>query len=518
LRYGLRTNITVTLVVLLVVAMLLIDFVMIITAQRFLLRSEISKGHFFISGIELSLAYYPEEINNIRNLNFKGNLAKLLNEAGYSCGIVLGPDEHKILLDGQGCSLQKDLEILARQSILTGNKLSRFEGTTWAVFWPQSRHLILSAPIFRKGRIIASAGIVFPLEKIYSSLRQAQNFFYIYLLINTIVLTLAGLYRLSKRTVRPLHRLVKIADEYTEGDEMVFLYEKEDNEFNKLSRALNSMLTHITAEKEKLRTTVKTLEKTNIELKKAQQEVIRAEKLASVGRLSSGIAHEIGNPIGIVTGYLELLKQDDISEEDRGDFILRTENEVNRIHTIIRQLLDFARSSSDSSQTVAVHEIVNDIVETVKFQPVMSQIDLQLDLDAKSDNVIADPNQLRQVFLNLLLNAADAVAHTKERLNGRISIKSKVELYPQADTKDQKRVLKVEIIDNGFGIKKEDMDNIFDPFYTTKEPGKGTGLGLSVSFMIIEGIGGKIEASSKEGMGTTIAVYLPLSQTLTLHK
>ena len=505
MQYGLKTNITVTLVVLLLAAMILIDFVIIITAQRFLLQSEISKGYLFISGIELSLAHYPEEIKNISNLE------NLLNEAGYSCGIILGPDENKILLDGQGCSLQKDLVMLARQSFLSGNKLSGVEGTTWAVFWPQSRHLILSAPIFRKGRIIASVGIVLPLEKIYSSLRQTQNIFYIYLLINTVVLTLAGLYRLSKRTVRPLQRLINRADEYTEDDEMVFLYEKEDNEFNRLSRTLNNMLKHIAAEKEKLRTTVKTLEKTNIELKKAQQEVMRAEKLASVGRLSSGIAHEIGNPIGIVTGYLELLKQNDISEEDRGEFILRTENEINRIHMIIRQLLDFARPSSDNSQAVAVHEIVNDILETVKLQPVMSQIDLQLDLGAQSDSVIADPNQLRQVLLNLLLNAADAILHAKEQLNGRITIKSTAELNPQADTKDQTPVLKVEIIDNGLGINKEDMDNIFDPFYTTKEPGKGTGLGLSVSFMIIEGIGGKIEASSEEGVGTTMVVYLPLA-------
>ncbi len=210
MRYGLKTNITVTLVVLLLAAMILIDFVMIITAQRFLLQSEISKGNMFISGIELSLAHYPEEIKNISKLE------SLLNEAGYSCGIVLWPDEHKVLLDGQGCSLQRDLVILARQSLLSGNKLSGVEGTAWAVFWPQSRHLILSAPIFRKGRIIAGAGIVLPLEKIYSSLRQTQNFFYIYLLINTVVLTLAGLYRLSKRTVKPLQRLVKRADEYTE--------------------------------------------------------------------------------------------------------------------------------------------------------------------------------------------------------------------------------------------------------------------------------------------------------------
>jgi len=511
LRRGLKTNITINLAIMLVLAMILIDFVMIITAQRALQQSEISRGYFFLSGIGSILANAPEPAKDIGDIKFQNNFEKLLNEAGYLCGVVLGANEKKVFLNEKGCSLHRELEILARQSILSGNKSTRFVGTTWAVFWRQSRYLILSAPIYTKGRVIVSASVVLPLENIYAGLRRTQNVFYIYLFINTVVLTLAGLYRMMKLTVKPLQRLVKRADEYTEDDEMFFLSEAGDNEFNKLSRALNNMLTHIAADKENLRTTVKTLEKTNIELKKAQQEVIRAEKLSSIGRLSSGIAHEIGNPIGIVTGYLELLKQNDISEEDRGEFILRTEKEINRIHTIIRQLLDFARPSIDSPQVVAVHEIVNDILETVKFQPVMSQIDLQLDLGAQSDSVIADPDHLRQVFLNLLLNAADAVAHAKERLNGRITIKSKVEPNPQADTNDKTRVLKVEVIDNGLGIKKEDMDNIFDPFYTTKEPGKGTGLGLSVSFMILEGIGGKIEASSKEGMGTTMAVYLPLA-------
>ena len=267
-------------------AMILIDFVMILTAQRTLLRSEISNGYLLISAIESSLVNSPESIKNVRDFNFSSNFEKLLDEAGYSCGLVLGADENKILLDRKDCSLHGDLEILARQSILSRAKITRFVGTTWAVFWKQSRYLILSAPIYRQGRIIAGVSMVLPLEKIYSSLRRTQHIFLIYLCINTVVLTLAGLYRMSRLTVKPLQRLVKRADEYTEDAEMIFLYEKGDNEFNKLSRALNNMLKHIAADKEMLRAAVKSLEKANLDLKQAQQDIIRAEKMASVGRLS----------------------------------------------------------------------------------------------------------------------------------------------------------------------------------------------------------------------------------------
>jgi len=235
--------------------MILIDFVIIITAQRIMLRSEIDKGYLFIAGIESSIANYPEPTKRIHDRNFKGNFEKLLKEAGYACGLVLGTDDNKILFDGQGCSLQRELEILTRQSILAGDKITRYQGTTWGVFWQQSRHLILAAPIFRKGRVVVGASVVLPLEKTYSSLRQTQYIIFIYIFINTVVLTLVGLYRLSRLTVKPLQRLVKRADEYREDDEIIFLSDKGDNEFNKLSRALNSMLTNIAADKETLRIT-----------------------------------------------------------------------------------------------------------------------------------------------------------------------------------------------------------------------------------------------------------------------
>ena len=161
-------------------------------------------------------------------------------------------------------------------------------------------------------------------------------------------------------------------------------------------------------------------------LQRAQKEIIQAEKLASIGRLSSGIAHEIGNPIGIIMGYLELLKQKNTSVHEKREYITRTEDEINRINTIIRQLLDLSRPSNDGAKAVSVHEIINDITEVVRSQPLMSNIRINHVLEARDDTVIADANQLRQVFLNLIINAADAIASGQKETKGELIIKSNI--------------------------------------------------------------------------------------------
>jgi two-component system NtrC family sensor kinase len=370
--------------------------------------------------------------------------------------------------------------------------------------------MIISAPLIREGRVVGGSSVALSLTGVYEILGRTQHILLIYILVNTVVFTFIGFYRLTRIAVRPLQRLVKRAEEYQDDNEMFFLSESEDNEFSKLSKALNRMLGHIAEDKEKLQDAVASLEKANFDLKQAQKDIIRAEKLASVGRLSAGIAHEIGNPIGIINGYLELLKGNDISNTDREEFLQRTEAELKRIDTIIRQLLDFSRPSREDVKTVSVHAIIEDSIGTSRFHPLMSDIDLDLRLIAENDGVIADPNQLRQVFLNLMINAADAILSSKDPSKGKISIVSDVQKNIRDDSTDDADVLRVDYIDNGIGIAEADLENIFDPFFTTKAYGKGTGLGLSVCFMIVEKMGGKIEASSQEGQGTTITVYLPL--------
>ncbi|UCD81318.1 MAG: hypothetical protein JSW26_07800, partial [Desulfobacterales bacterium] len=252
------------------------------------------------------------------------------------------------------------------------------------------------------------------------------------------------------------------------------------------------------------------LEETNLELKKAQREIIRAEKLASVGRLAAGIAHEIGNPIGIVIGYLELLKQRDIAEDESREYIQRTEQEIERINTIIRQLLEISRPSNSGRMAVAVHDLILDTADVLRVQPLMSNIELCLSLDAEEDSVWADPNQLRQVFLNLIINAADAISSKDQEGVGKLKISTEHDKVIDSENRTASDHLIISFIDDGPGIAEKNLSNIFDPFFTTKDPGKGTGLGLYVSFMIVEDLGGKMTGVSEVGKGTTMIIFLPL--------
>ena len=509
---GLKTKIAFNIAILLFVAMLLVNIVTVMTAQRDIIRKEVSKGQFILSTVKAEL---------IRSLKFelerssassKANVFRLLTEAGVSGALVFGRNNERILFGDMPKTLQEELMKRSRKVMRTKVQETNFFGTTWGVFWKQRRDLILSAPLLQNDEALAAASIVLPLEGIYQSLRRSQKMLFIYLFINTLILTFIGIYRLSKVYFQPLARLARRAQDYREDDDMLFSVRKEDNELHQLSGALNSMLRRISADKEKLRSTVNSLEKANLELKKAQQEIIRAEKLASVGRLSAGIAHEIGNPIGIVMGYLELIKQKDIPDSEKNEYLHRTEAEIERINTIIRQLLEISRPSNAGLKVVSVHDLIDDIAEVLNVQPLMSDVALECRLEAENDKVLADSNQLRQVFLNLIINATDAITSEGQAENGKLLIQSALVGETPDQPPGRKTHLKIMFIDNGPGIPEENIGNIFDPFYSTKEPGKGTGLGLSVSFMIVEGFGGKMTVSSNIGQGTTMTLLLPIAE------
>ena len=509
---GLKTKIAFNIAILLFVAMLLINIVTVMTAQRDIIRKEVSKGQFILSSLIGDLLTCLNFDSDATPSISRARVNRMLAEAGVSGALILGKHKGQVVFGNSPKSLQDVLVKYSRQVLQSKTKEIHFFGTTWGVFWKQRRYLILSSPLLTDDQAPASASIVLPLEGIYKSLRRSQKMLFIYLFINTVILAFIGIYRLSKVYFQPLARLARRAEDYREDDEMLFSVRKEDNELHKLSGSLNSMLRRISADKEKLRSTVNSLETANLELKKAQEEIIRAEKLASVGRLSAGIAHEIGNPIGIVMGYLELLKQNNIPESERTEYIHRTEEEIERINTIIRQLLEISRPSNAGLKVVSVHDLIDDIAQVLNVQPLMSNIELECRLDAPSDTVLADSNQLRQVFLNLIINAADAVSSAGKTVNGKLLIQSSRDDKTPENPQDRKKYLKLMFIDNGPGIPEENIGNIFDPFYTTKDPGKGTGLGLSVSFMIIEGFGGKMKVNSKTGEGTTMTLLLPLAQ------
>ena len=507
---SLKTNIAVQLVVLFLLAMVLIGFVMSILMQKALIRSESSKGYAILSGIKLNSINYLDSKNVINLYDFQDDFVRMITETRVSCILLMDENQNRVYSSGKSCDLQGELETITRKTVQSGIKNTRIFGSTWWGGWKLGQEMIISAPFVREGRVVGGGSVAMSLAGVYGILRRTQHVLFIYILVNTFIFTIIGFYRMTRIAVRPLQRLVKRADEYQDDNEMFFLSEREDNEFRKLSKALNRMLGHIAEDKRKLKVAVASLEKANFDLKQAQNDIIRAEKLASVGRLSAGIAHEIGNPIGIINGYLELLKGNDISNNEREEFLQRTEAELIRIDTIIRQLLDFSRPSNEDVKTVSVHTIIEDSIGASRFHPLMSDIDLDVRLLAESDAVIADPSKLRQVFLNLIINAADAILSSKDPSKGKISIISDVQRKVQDDTNESMDVLRIDYIDNGIGIAETDLENIFDPFFTTKAYGKGNGLGLSVCFMIVEGMGGRIEVSSQEGQGTTMTLFLPL--------
>jgi len=509
---GLKTKITFNIAILFFVAMLLINIVTVMTAQRDMVRKEVSRGQFILSTLETDLIKSLNLASDLSSSASRAKVNRLLAEAGVSGALVLSKSNEQFFFGNSPAELQDQLIKHCFNAMRSKKQEAIFFGTTWGVFWKQRRDLILSTPLLQNDQTLAGAGIVLPLEGIYHSLRRSQKMLFVFLFINTAVLTFIGIYRLSRVYFQPLARLARRAEDYREDDEMLFSVRKEDNELHKLSVSLNSMLRRISVDKEKLRSTVNSLEAANLQLKKAQQEIIRAEKLASVGRLSAGIAHEIGNPIGIVMGYLELLKQKDIPAAEKEEYIHRTEEEIERINTIIRQLLEISRPSNAGLTIVAVHELIDDVAQVLDVQPLMSNIELECRLEAGNDRVLADSNQLRQVFLNLIINAADAISSEGKADSGKLLIQSSLAGEAPEPAMTPKPHLKIMFIDNGPGIASENIGNIFDPFYTTKDPGKGTGLGLSVSFMIIEGFGGKMTVSSKIGQGTTMTLLLPVAE------
>jgi len=507
---GLKTNIAINIIMLIFVAMLLINFVALMMTQRGFLKAEGSKGFLLLAALEDKFIEITQSESRSAQIDAKAYLRSMLNEAGISCAFVIGKNSPEIYFGENACTSQNNLVKLTHQTILSNKKALNFAGKRWGVFWRQDRYMIISMPFMKNDVNVAAASIVIDLDDMYQQLRSSQKIFFIYIFINTIILASIGIYRVSKVYLLPVSRLAIRAEEYEEDDEIIFSVRKEDNELNRLSKALNNMLRRISADKEKLRSTVLSLEKANLELKMAQKEIIGAEKLASVGRLSAGIAHEIGNPIGIVIGYLDLLKQDGIPEGEKTEYIRRTEEEIERINSIIRQLLEISRPSNAGRKTVSVHDLIHDISEVLQIQPLMSNIDLEHKLSAEKDTVLADPNQLRQVFLNLIINAADAISLNGQGANGKLLINTEVIPDPDATSPSQPEMLKILFQDNGPGIPEENIGNIFDPFFTTKDPGKGTGLGLSVSFMIVEGFGGKLTVTSEIEVGTSMVIYLPI--------
>jgi PAS domain S-box-containing protein len=226
-------------------------------------------------------------------------------------------------------------------------------------------------------------------------------------------------------------------------------------------------------------------------------QIAQADKLASLGQLSAGVAHEINNPMGIILGYTQLLLREESPDSEKYSDLKIIEKHVKNCKAIVEDLLSFSRTSQTEEKTHKIHEIIDEVLNFVKQHAEVEHLDIVRRYDEQVPMILLDEKKIKQVFINLIMNASHAIGKT-----GTIEIRTHYD--PSNES------IQVQVSDSGYGISKADMKRIFDPFFTTKPTGEGTGLGLSVSYGIIKNHGGEITVASEPGQGSTFTVVLPV--------
>jgi C4-dicarboxylate-specific signal transduction histidine kinase len=317
-----------------------------------------------------------------------------------------------------------------------------------------------------------------------------------------LLVTGAGAVLLLRSVGRAVDRILVVAESLGRdaAGELPFLAPPGESSLLGLSRAaiaFERVAAALAAERQRLAEKVSELERANAELVRARESVLRAERLATLGRIASGIAHEVGNPLGAIGGYAELARErlakgGEAGQAAAADFLARIGTEAGRIDAIVRELLDLARPSEPELAEIDLAGPLDGALRVARVQARFRGVEVDVHVPDTLPKVVADERRLSQVFLNLLLNAGDAMAGA-----GKVRISAHAE-------GDEVVVL---VADSGPGIPPEDLPRVFEPFFTTKAIGQGTGLGLALSHGIMESFGGGLSAANGES-GAVFTVRL----------
>jgi signal transduction histidine kinase len=370
--------------------------------------------------------------------------------------------------------------------------------------------------------LLAVSALVFAVASVvllYDTTDPARAIVYISLLIaaDVSVVVVFGAVQLRRLVVQPLRRTAAAAEAIAEGDLGRRVEAHDTRELAQLALSVNRMTERLLHE---------------------QAQLVRAEKLASVGRLAAGIAHEIGNPLGAISGYAHLLRVGAGRDARTLESVTGLERETGRIDRIVRGLLDYARPRRHSPTPIDVNETLRHVVGLVSEQGHLRKVALVMTLSIDSPHVSGDRHELEQVFVNLLLNAADAAGETgviavsttvmsravlgagfERRANDAASHGTPHRPSPRVSTwlsreRDAESFVKIIVADSGIGVPDADADRIFDPFFTTKEPGKGTGLGLAIVARTVDNFGGIVWVERAREGGAALHLLLPLDATI----
>lgn len=319
----------------------------------------------------------------------------------------------------------------------------------------------------------------------------------LYFLLLVFFISLAGAiglgFLLASQLSKPMTILVEGAKKVAEGQLDVQIPVKQKDEIGELSFAFNEMT-------KKLRKHILELELTHQRMLKTQKQLSHSEKMSAIGQLAAGLAHEIYNPLNVISGFSEYLLGKIPKEDPKRSYLEDISRETVRCQKLVAELLHFSKPKEPEFAPTSMNLLIHETLSLVTHQTKIKNIKVETNLNTKLPIIDLDKDQIKQVLLNLFINACQSMPD-----GGILSIQSS-----QMDEQIQ-----IKVTDTGEGIDKKDLENIFNPFFTTKE--EGTGLGLALSYSIIEKHRGKVQVTSQLGQGSTFTIQLPLGELYAEH-
>lgn len=325
------------------------------------------------------------------------------------------------------------------------------------------------------------------LEQKYLDIKNQTTLTFLGLTLIGVFVTGTLSYFISRSISVPVKKLVSASKELTKGNLDTKVERTSNDELGELAEAYNAMAAALKERDEKLR-------------EFTRKKIMESEKLALIGQLAAGVAHELNNPLQGIVAYSHLLLEEMPDEEPRRVPIQKIVNQANRCREIIRGLLDFSRQRKPDKTVCSVNAILNDCVALVENQALFHDIQIVEEFEQSVPMVVIDPSQIERVFMNMIINAAQAMEK-----GGQLSLKTRYEA--------NSKTVEIEFTDTGHGINPENIEKVFDPFFTTKDVGHGVGLGLAISYGIVKEHKGTILVESELGKGTTFIVRLPITTT-----
>jgi two-component system NtrC family sensor kinase len=386
-----------------------------------------------------------------------------------------------------------------------------------------SRHLLIRSPILnskscytsschahnQSKAVLGSLLIKFPLKDLDNALDKSRKDYIFLAGLITVVLVTFLIFLTARKIKKPLTALIIASEAVTNGDKSTRLEIRPNqlSDMRMVSIAFNDMLDNIQKANIELQNWSHQLEykvqKKTEELGQAQNEMVNIERIASLGRLSLSVAHEINNPLSGILVYAKLIHKQLVNESlppEKKIAILKhlgfIISEAMRCGDIVKGLLDFSRKDHNDFETRHLHEILHETFDLMSHSMKVANVNFLLDLAARSDLIFCSPNQIKQVCIALLMNALEAIHE-----NGEVLLRT--------SNPDEKNI-QIDISDNGTGIPEENIPHIFEPFFSTKEKTSGIGLGLAIVHGIIQNHKGKIDVKSGLGKGTTLSISLSL--------